>query len=524
MERHSTISNTLYVFLLLLIPCSLLLSSCKEDEKNAVELKGKPLQITADIQYLGEDGTYRLEGGESVGLWVSSLENSLAQADVTQNTKFYQSAGGLVSEPRTYWGDKQQLYIYGYYPFDYQAEESPEAYNFAVELTQKGMRETVASDLLWTKQTVSVADADKKVQLGFQHLMSKLIVNVRGSRPDAGSLRECSVKINALYNAIVNLKNGGVEASGEADWVSAMSLGEVADSYESSLQLILVPQTIDAEMPFLKVITKGNVENEWNLGQELVLESGKQVVLDVLIEETECIVTIQEISPWVVDGDIMYAEAVETLPSYNLYDFYSRFGVQGIVISLDEGTDGQHGWLVSTDEAELQWSPNDVTNLKGFSRTDIALNLKLALTADATLESFPAIKWCDDKNSKRTTLEDLEENGVEKRWVLLPVTNLKNLFGDTFLSYSGTNKLNSLNAAIENASVPLSDKVLLPTINWYDPYYTIDYWSSSHVGGQNLGRMVRCQTNDYSMYGNSGVFTSTSDVSVTCKVRAFYHF
>ena len=37
MERHSTISNTLYVFLLLLIPCSLLFSNCKEDEKNAVE-------------------------------------------------------------------------------------------------------------------------------------------------------------------------------------------------------------------------------------------------------------------------------------------------------------------------------------------------------------------------------------------------------------------------------------------------------------------------------------------------------
>ena len=82
MERHSTISNTLYVFLLLLIPCSLLLSSCKEDEKNAVELKGKPLQITADIQYLGEDGTYRLEGGESVGLWVSSLENSLSKPPI----------------------------------------------------------------------------------------------------------------------------------------------------------------------------------------------------------------------------------------------------------------------------------------------------------------------------------------------------------------------------------------------------------------------------------------------------------
>ena len=81
-----------------------------------------------------------------------------------------------------------------------------------------------------------------------------------------------------------------------------------------------------------------------------------------------------------------------------------------------------------------------------------------------------------------------------------------------------------MNAAIESASVPSSAKVLLPKIDWDDPYFTIDYWTSYKVGGQNMGRIVRCQTNDYTYFGGTGVFLSNSDLSIKCKVRAFYHF
>ena len=527
MQKHViTISNRAHFFLLLLLSCfSLILISCEENENSTMQEKGLPLQLSANIQSIGGGDVYKLDGGQSFGLWVSSSENmSLTQSDVARNTKFYQSAGGLVSEPRTYWGAHQQLSVYGYYPFDTLAVESPESYDFSVELDQNEASKMVASDLLWTSETISLNDADKKTQLEFQHLMSKLVINVRGSRPDAGTLRGCRAQVNALYSSIVNLKSGIVTATGDAEWLSATSLEKVADTYESSMQVILVPQTIPADVPFLKIITKGNVENEWTSNQDLVLESGQQIVLDVMIQESECIVTIKEISPWIVDDDILYAEAVETLPSYKLFDFYSRLGVEGIVISLDEGSNGQHGWIVSTDEAELEWSTKDVSTLLGFSNTDAAQNLKIVLQEDPTLDAFPAMKWCDDKNTTRITLEELEQNGVEGRWILLPGTRMKNLFCDQFLTYNNTSNLNSLNAAIESASVPSSAKVLLPKIDWDDPYYTIDYWTSYKIGGQNMGRIIRCQSNDYTYFGGTGVFLSNSDLSIKCRVRAFYHF
>ena len=266
MKNHSVIiNNTFRGYLAFLMTwLALFLSGCEENDNTALTDNGLPLQISASIQSIDENGAYKFNGGQSVGLWVSSVENaSLKQSDVACNIKFYQSAGGLVSEPRTYWGEHQQLNIYGYYPFDTIAVESPEAYHFSVELEQKGTNEIVNSDLLWTNQKISLNDADKKTQLEFQHLMSKLVINVRGLYPDAGTLRECTAKVNALYSSIVNFKEGVSSATGNAEWLVATSLVDVADNYESSMQVILPPQTIGSDVPFLKIITKGNVENEW---------------------------------------------------------------------------------------------------------------------------------------------------------------------------------------------------------------------------------------------------------------------
>jgi len=518
--------KTFYVFLNFVIPCTIAICcSCNEKDTDS-SVQGAPLQLSANIQTIGSGDIYKLEGGESVGLWVSSNENTpLEQADIAQNIKFYQSAIGLVSEPRTYWGNHSQVHVYGYYPFDTEAADSPQSYYFAVETDQKKKGNLEASDLLWTQKTISLPDANEKAMLDFCHLMSKIIINIRGSHPEAGSLKECNARlVNVISDASVNLKDGNVTSGETRGDIDASPMTAVAANYESSLEVIVIPQTIRAGTPFLRAITKGNVENEWAPENDVILASGMQLVLDVLIEETECTVTIRDISPWEVDNEILQAEAVEQLPTYEMFDFYSRFGIQGIVVALDEGSEGQHGWIVSTDETELVWSTADVTHLKGASRTDAATNLKLALQDDPTLEKFPALKWCDDKNKARTTLENLEQNGIEGRWILLPVDVLKKKFADHFLAYGKTANLDRLNAAIENASVPNSQKVKFPSIDWNNPYVTIDYWSSTYIPGQNMARMVECATNDHSFFGGTGVFTTMSDVSATFKVRAFCHF
>lgn len=510
----------------ILVFSTIVIGGCQNDNEAASSIQGNPLLLSGSIQMMGMDETSKFNGGESVGLWVSSNQNTpLSQADIAKNIKFYQSAAGLVSEPRTYWGNNQELHVYGYYPYDTEAATSPEAYLFSVSTDQRQLENMVASDLLWTQKTIMQKEENEKTRLEFNHLMSQIIINVRGSHPDAGSLRECGARLtNVISDALVNLKDGTVSPATTRNDIDAMPLAKAADNYETTLQVIVIPQTFNAGTPLLKAITKGNVENEWTPELDITLNPGMQMSLDVLIKETECIVTIQDISPWITDNESLQAEAVEQLPTYELYDFYSRFGIEGIVIALDEGSNGQHGWVISTDETEMAWSSEDMTKVTGFSRTDAMQNLKLALQNDPTLEKFPAIKWCDDKNAKRTTLDDLELNGIDGRWILLPVNTLKKTFGDKFLAHGKDANLDRLNTAIENSSVPSSQKVKITAINWNSPTFMIDYWSSTHISKQNLANIVELATNDYLFFGGTGVFTSTSDVSNVCKVRAFCHF
>ena len=162
MKRN--MSRKSYIWILML-SCLFVGSSC-DDKDTYSSVKGDPLLLTASIQMMETDNSDKFNGGESVGLWVSSLaSHSLEQADVAQNIKFYQSAAGLVSEPRTYWGNHQELHIYGYYPYDSEATASPESYLFSVRNDQRTPEEMAASDLLWTQKTVALKDGKEKAQL-----------------------------------------------------------------------------------------------------------------------------------------------------------------------------------------------------------------------------------------------------------------------------------------------------------------------------------------------------------------------
>lgn len=500
------------------------------DEENTVSVSPS-LRLSAYIDNFDGSAPAHLKGGEAVGLWIASeTPQSLEQADVVVHGKFYQSAGGLVTEPRASWGNHKALDVIGYYPYQDSFAQTPEHVSFQVCRDQSVPDSVVASDLLWTKNHVErPVDEETAVQLPFSHLGTKLLINVRGSHPEIGSFRNSTVNIiGAKPAASVNLLTGVMTAEGTAESVKGTSLLSVAEGYEASSQVILVPQTIPAATPFLRVVTTGNVENDWAPEQDLVLEPGKQIVMDVFIEESECEVTIREITPWVSSDDVLYGEAEEDLPSYQLLDFYSRLGVEGIVVALDAGTEGKHGWLVSTDETEVAWLTDTNLKLSGFSLYDERVNLNKALAIDATLEKFPALKWCDDKNGKRTTIEDLAQTGLDGRW-FLPVSNrLRDLVGNVYLGIENSTSLAALNAAIDAASLSPEKKVHFQTANWNDVESSVGYWTSSYMAfdtydGSHLVRAVLSSTADW-VGGGSGVRVTYVNGLAVQKVRAVYHF
>lgn len=86
---------------------------------------------------------------------------------------------------------------------------------------------------------------------------------------------------------------------------------------------------------------------------------------------------------------------------YHVGDYYSRNSVQGIVCYVE--ADGQHGLVISLDEAMLPWSIFRKPDLRAVG-TDSANNglenmaaLERYIEAnDLSWDDFPAFKWCRD--------------------------------------------------------------------------------------------------------------------------------
>lgn len=89
---------------------------------------------------------------------------------------------------------------------------------------------------------------------------------------------------------------------------------------------------------------------------------------------------------------------------YAIGDHYKVGTAEGIVCQVDDT--GQHGMIVSLDEAELMWSTEEVdlgSRFGNFSLTDGLANVECIKTLENWGKKYPAFKWCDAKNALSRT-------------------------------------------------------------------------------------------------------------------------
>jgi len=469
-------------FLLSAIISLVSFTSCSDDDGIC-----EPLKLNFSVTNLGNTSTSVDTKG--VGLWISSTSvSSLKDADVTKNQKFIPNGQELTAEGVN-WTGQEKLYTYGYYPYDANVSGNPEAY--AVTATNH-------ANLMWAKTETNFNGQLATPKLAFTHLMSKLVLNVKSDAKEAGALTNGSVTLNNfMTQATANLLNGQMTANGAVSDVTPASVA-VASGYEGTYEAIVVPQTLDAGTEFMTMTTTGNVTIKATLDQALALNAGEEVTLEVVLKEEECIVKVQEIKAW-AELETIVGEAEKLMPSFNVFDLYDVDGVKGIVISLDEGSDGKHGWIVSLDETScVYWTGTGKPLAIPQDKDNATANLNTVLEKDATLEAFPAMKWCNDKG---------------EGWVL-PAHNTLKIFGSLVMENEATRE--SFNTAIKNAGGT--------EVNLYpDDWSNVLYFSSTC---SSLGN-VRCISfsSTYEYYGYTAYDSNASNGQVTeNKVRAFYKF
>ncbi|MDE7074490.1 MAG: fimbrillin family protein [Odoribacter sp.] len=514
-----------YSILGIILSVVLLLAGCKKDDDDEIPGATGELHLSAEIKGMSPDeATTRFRAGQGVGVWLSAnkTDADLNRAEVAKNLCFMQSAGGLVSEPATNWNRQPSLELYAYAPYDEKASENPAAYPFSIEPNQDSLallpEGNEKNDLLYARQTVKYSD--EATTVSFRHLMSKVVLHIRSSSSVPGALTDAKVAIgNVLLDAAVDLGTGVVTAKGDRKQVKSAALENVPDGYEIACEAIIAPQTVTNGTPLLEILTTSNYTYTWNADKDLAFESGKQIVLDVLVKETECVVRIKEIADW-RDNEKLTGVAEEDLPTFKVYDFYDRHGIQGIVINVDET--GKHGWIVSLDETELVWCTNPGQGTGDFpnanNNDDAQANLEAVLEIDPTLADYPAFKWCKDKN----------ENGVTG-WVL-PAYNVLKLFGQTVLKDEAST--NAFNSAIQNAPIDDEKKneVYIDRSSAYAFMFYCYYYSSTLRDDPNT---VKTCAFEYGSYKESAIKDQRGHVYTDedynihwdpIRVRAFHEF
>ena len=248
-----------YIWFFILF-CLCFIGAC-DDDQHTDRTSDCELYFSALIDGMTpEETAYRLQGGQEVGFWLSSMDitEKLNEADLARNVRFSQSAGGLVSESPINWNDDLPIYVYGYSPYNKKIIDSPHAYQFNVNLRQ----DTVSlipngnkqSDLLWTKHVMS--NTLESTQLSFHHLMCKVVLLVKSNSSMPGSLIGSKLSIcNSQVSASVDLGTGIVSPMGTEKNIVALELSKVPDGYEIACEAIIIPQTIQAGERFLDILT-----------------------------------------------------------------------------------------------------------------------------------------------------------------------------------------------------------------------------------------------------------------------------
>ena len=446
-------------------------SSCSEDSIC------EPLKLTFSVQNLGSTSS-SINSSAGVGLWVSSTSvSSLGDADVAKNHKFIPNGQEMTSEGVN-WTGQQKLYTYAYYPYSSSASSSPEAYAVSASANP---------NLMWAKAETTFQGENVSPKLSFRHMMSKLVLNVKSDAKESGALVGGAVTLKGFKDAATaNLLNGQIAATGSASDVEPTAIA-AASGYEATYEAVLAPQSLEAGAEFLTMVTTGDVTIKGALESALSLESGQEVVLEVILKEEECVVKVQEIKAWTNDEAPIDAVA-KNYPVVQLLDLYDYDGIQGIVIAIDEDSEGKHGWVVSLDEAQLKGrtTSSQIEGWTGNQQLTTQECWEKVLTQDPTLEEFPAFQWVDKMNAEPLTLEALTENEdsmVGWRWTLPSVedAHYKAFFDLLFDPFNPATEVNvaKFNSGIEAAEA--SNKKKLPAIDWTDYYADLTRYMSSTV-------------------------------------------
>ncbi|NDV83338.1 fimbrillin family protein [Bacteroides sp. 51] len=302
--------KNIYIGLILLFAG--ILSGCSQDsyesppEDNSIQILS-----TISTKENARLSDSNFESGDRIGVYIIPYEpdnntpGSFPQDAYESNIEYAYSGTywNPTNSEAPVWPGKKKADVYGYYPYNQQLSEHPTAtYKFSVQADQRMASAQMQSDFLWAK--AEGLSPVKNVRLTFYHRMSLITINVLSQIDISARISDMAVSLmNVNPSASISMSDGLVtlNSSGEHTEIHTLTLPDAVSGYDNSNKGIIPPQTIAKDTRFIKIALNG-VNYFYQPNEDIVLESGKHTVFNIVITKLGLNVNYSTISEWLDGG------------------------------------------------------------------------------------------------------------------------------------------------------------------------------------------------------------------------------
>lgn len=221
------------------------------------------------------------------------------------NGKFTKNQGAFLSDQTYYWyeGEESGLLV-GLYPHNAtynSAEVLAGGVDFCVKSDQRTHANYTASDLMGAVK-VGVVPTTEKVTLEFNHLLSKVVIDIDNQTSIAlDEVLLSDVKGNLLWSVTTEaVADGGKGA------INAGELAEPTEGYTNSFVAIIPPQSA---LPQIAITTQDDKQYTFVAPYDIEFHSGKERHLAVTITDNSIATDFDAIvNDWSADEDVEFKD------------------------------------------------------------------------------------------------------------------------------------------------------------------------------------------------------------------------
>lgn len=305
-------------------------SSCNEIQEESKDLAPQEINFRAGIgQYTTKVTDNAFERGDTVGLFAGTPLNIVNEPLVWDSQKF-------VPSQKLYWGEGQtsKSKFRAYHPYNVELTTLDGKFVFPVKKDQSDRKDYVRSDLMFAQ--AEAAPQDGSVYLGFDHMLSKLVITVNNKSGEAiKDVFLAGFKTEAEIDGVEGKITQALGSVEDMIYPAAVSVaGTAADMYA----IIVPPQT--AQFGMVVVLASGRTEIFYS---QATMESGKQYRGTVEIPEQPVGSEVQftvSVASWVEGGSFHFKDPNASVERTGWRLVYYPVGMQRVMEPMEQTLPG----------------------------------------------------------------------------------------------------------------------------------------------------------------------------------------